>query len=122
MDDVVARRACRRAPRACRASRSRPPAAAARSSAATAPGIPDVVQDGENGLLVDPDDADELADALVRILSDRATAERLGAAARAHRRGVGRDAGGVRREGARPRRRGARGLTCSRCASRSSSC
>ena len=28
-------------------------------------GIPDVVHDGENGLLVDPDDADGLADALV---------------------------------------------------------
>ena len=45
-------------------------------------GIPDVVHDGENGLLVDPDDAGDLADALVRILSDRAEAERLGAAAR----------------------------------------
>jgi colanic acid/amylovoran biosynthesis glycosyltransferase len=45
-------------------------------------GIPDVVEDGVNGLLVDPDDAHELADALVRILSDRAYAERLGSAAR----------------------------------------
>jgi glycosyltransferase involved in cell wall biosynthesis len=45
-------------------------------------GIPDVVQDGENGLLVDPDDPGSLAAALVRILSDRAEAERLGAAAR----------------------------------------
>jgi glycosyltransferase involved in cell wall biosynthesis len=45
-------------------------------------GIPDVVVDGENGLLVDPDDADELADALVRLLSDRRLAERLGEAAR----------------------------------------
>jgi glycosyltransferase involved in cell wall biosynthesis len=45
-------------------------------------GIPDVVRDGENGLLVDPDDAGALADALARILSDRAEAERLGAAAR----------------------------------------
>jgi glycosyltransferase involved in cell wall biosynthesis len=45
-------------------------------------GIPDVVRHGENGLLVDPDDAVELADALVRILADRAYAERLGAAAR----------------------------------------
>lgn len=45
-------------------------------------GIPDVVKDGENGLLVDPDDAGELADALVRILSDRDEAERLGAAGR----------------------------------------
>jgi glycosyltransferase involved in cell wall biosynthesis len=45
-------------------------------------GIPDVVHDGENGLLVDPDDVQGLADALVRILSDRAEAERLGAGAR----------------------------------------
>jgi glycosyltransferase involved in cell wall biosynthesis len=45
-------------------------------------GIPDVVHDDENGLLVDPDDAAAIAHALVRILSDRATAERLGAAAR----------------------------------------
>jgi glycosyltransferase involved in cell wall biosynthesis len=45
-------------------------------------GIPDLVRDGENGLLVDPDDPGALADALVRILSDRAEAERLGSAAR----------------------------------------
>jgi glycosyltransferase involved in cell wall biosynthesis len=45
-------------------------------------GIPDVVEDGVNGFLVDPDDAAGLADALVRLLSDRALAERLGAAAR----------------------------------------
>jgi glycosyltransferase involved in cell wall biosynthesis len=45
-------------------------------------GIPDVVADDVNGLLVDPDDPQQLADALVRILSDRAYAERLGSAAR----------------------------------------
>ena len=45
-------------------------------------GIPDVVRHEENGLLVDPDHAADLAAALVRILSDRALAERLGAAAR----------------------------------------
>ena len=45
-------------------------------------GIPDVVHDDENGLLVDPDDADALATALVRILGDKATAVRLGAGAR----------------------------------------
>jgi len=45
-------------------------------------GIPDVVHDGENGLLVDPDDPAALTSALVRILSDRAFAESLGAAAR----------------------------------------
>jgi glycosyltransferase involved in cell wall biosynthesis len=45
-------------------------------------GIPDVVEDGVNGHLVDPDDAGGLADALVHILADRDEAERLGAAAR----------------------------------------
>ena len=45
-------------------------------------GIPDVVQHERNGLLVDPDDAGALADALVRLLSDRELAERYGAAAR----------------------------------------
>jgi len=45
-------------------------------------GIPDVVEDGVNGYLVDPDDAQGLADALVRILSDHDLADRLGAAAR----------------------------------------
>jgi glycosyltransferase involved in cell wall biosynthesis len=45
-------------------------------------GIPDVVRDGENGLLVDPDDVDGLTDALARILGDRGEAERLGAGAR----------------------------------------
>lgn len=49
---------------------------------ARAGGIPDLVADGENGLLVDPGDPDALADALVRVLSDRALAERLGARAR----------------------------------------
>ena len=41
-------------------------------------GIPDVVSDDETGLLVDPDRPEEIADALVRILSDRELAERLG--------------------------------------------
>ena len=45
-------------------------------------GIPDVVVDGVNGLLVDPDDADALARALVRVLSDRQLASSLGASAR----------------------------------------
>ncbi len=45
---------------------------------ARAGGIPDVVWDGETGLLVDPDRPDEIADALVRLLSDRGLAERLG--------------------------------------------
>jgi len=46
---------------------------------ARAGGIPDVVHDGETGLLVDPDRPDEIADALVAILADRSLAERLGA-------------------------------------------
>lgn len=45
-------------------------------------GIPDVVAHEENGLLVDPDDPPAIAHALVRILTDRALAERFGAAAR----------------------------------------
>jgi glycosyltransferase involved in cell wall biosynthesis len=40
------------------------------------------VRHDENGLLVDPDDVAGLAAALVSLLSDRAAAERLGAAAR----------------------------------------
>jgi glycosyltransferase involved in cell wall biosynthesis len=44
-------------------------------------GIPDLVEDGTSGALVSPGDAQALSDALVRALSDRAYAERLGAAA-----------------------------------------
>jgi glycogen synthase len=44
-------------------------------------GIPDLVQDGSNGLLVEPGDTDVLADALVRVLGDPELAERLGAGA-----------------------------------------
>lgn len=50
---------------------------------ARAGGIPDVVGDGETGLLVDPDRPEEIADALARILSDRGLAERLGEGGRA---------------------------------------
>jgi glycosyltransferase involved in cell wall biosynthesis len=45
-------------------------------------GIPDLVNDGENGVLVPPGDAAALADALVRVLRDRELAERIGAAGR----------------------------------------
>jgi glycosyltransferase involved in cell wall biosynthesis len=45
-------------------------------------GIPDLVSDGVSGVLVAPEDAGALADALVRVLSDRALAGRLGDAAR----------------------------------------
>ncbi len=44
-------------------------------------GIPDLVEDGESGVLVPPEDAHALADALAGVLSDRALAERLGASA-----------------------------------------
>jgi glycosyltransferase involved in cell wall biosynthesis len=40
--------------------------------------IPDVVQHEVNGLLIDPEDPGALANALVRVLSDSALAERLG--------------------------------------------
>jgi glycosyltransferase involved in cell wall biosynthesis len=45
-------------------------------------GIPDVVADGQTGVLVPPGKASALVDALVRVLSDRGLAERLGAEAR----------------------------------------
>jgi glycogen synthase len=45
-------------------------------------GIPDIVEHGDTGLLVPPENADALADALVRVLSESGLAERLGAAAR----------------------------------------
>jgi glycosyltransferase involved in cell wall biosynthesis len=50
--------------------------------AARVGGIPDLVRDGENGLLVEPGDTPALVDAIVRILSDRELAERLAARAR----------------------------------------
>jgi glycosyltransferase involved in cell wall biosynthesis len=45
-------------------------------------GIPDLVRDEENGLLVEPGDTAALAEALVRILSDRGLAEHLASRAR----------------------------------------
>ena len=53
----------------------------------TAGSIPDLVEDGVAGVLVEPDDPTKLADALVRVLSDRALAERLGEGARASAEG-----------------------------------
>jgi glycosyltransferase involved in cell wall biosynthesis len=44
-------------------------------------GIPDVVRNGVEGILVEPGDVDELAAALIRVLSDPPLASRLGAAA-----------------------------------------
>jgi len=44
--------------------------------------IPDLVEDGVNGLLVEPGDEAALADAIVRVLIEPGLAERLGEAAR----------------------------------------
>jgi len=44
-------------------------------------GIPDLVQNGVNGLLVEPGNTSALANALVRVLTDRELATRLGDAA-----------------------------------------
>ncbi len=46
--------------------------------AARVGGIPDAVEDGVNGVLVAPEEAPALANALRRVLSDRGVAERLG--------------------------------------------
>jgi glycosyltransferase involved in cell wall biosynthesis len=46
-------------------------------------GIPDLVAEGQNGLLVEPGDTQALADAIVRILGDRELAQRLSAGAHA---------------------------------------
>ena len=46
-------------------------------------GIPDVVADGETGLLVEPGDEAALADGLGRLLNDPELRARLGAAGRA---------------------------------------
>jgi glycosyltransferase involved in cell wall biosynthesis len=46
-------------------------------------GIPELVEDGVNGLLVDPDDPDALAEALLRVHRDEALRARLAAAGEA---------------------------------------
>jgi glycosyltransferase involved in cell wall biosynthesis len=46
-------------------------------------GIPDLVEDGVNGLLVEPGDGDALVEVLVRLLTEKELAERLAAGARA---------------------------------------
>jgi len=43
---------------------------------------PELVEDGVNGLLVDPDDPNEIADAILRLLQDDELARRLGEAGR----------------------------------------
>jgi L-malate glycosyltransferase len=45
-------------------------------------GIPEIVQHGRTGLLADPDRPHTFADALVRLLMDRRTAETMGTAGR----------------------------------------
>ena len=44
-------------------------------------GIPDLVEDGVNGLLVEPGDPEALANGLVQVLTDRGLAERLASGA-----------------------------------------
>ena len=50
--------------------------------ATDAGGIPDLVRDGVEGILIPPADEDALVEALLRVLGDRELAVRLGAAAR----------------------------------------
>jgi len=44
--------------------------------------LPEVVENGKTGILVEPDNVQALADAIVRLLSDRPECERMGRAAR----------------------------------------
>ncbi len=54
-------------------------------------GVPEVVHDGENGLLVPPNDPAALAGALRSILDDDALRSRLAAAAKPSVAAIGRD-------------------------------
>jgi glycosyltransferase involved in cell wall biosynthesis len=47
-------------------------------------GIPDLIIDGETGLLVEPRNPKQLADAIERLGKDRKLAEKLAAAGRQH--------------------------------------
>ena len=47
-------------------------------------GLPEVVTDGVNGLLIPPQDPEALAQALARLLDDPALAKKLGENARQH--------------------------------------
>ena len=95
--------------RGAAAGRDRVVPARPRGVGSRAGGIPDIVQDGVNGLLVEPGDAASLAAAIERILTDHDLAVRLGAAAAESSADVGLLAGRVRGSRSRPRRRGARG-------------
>jgi glycosyltransferase involved in cell wall biosynthesis len=55
-------------------------------------GVPEVVRDDENGLLVPARDAAALAEALQRVLGDDALRDRLAAAAKPSVAAIGRDA------------------------------
>jgi glycosyltransferase involved in cell wall biosynthesis len=54
-------------------------------------GIPDVLDDGDEALLVAPDDPPALATAIVRLAADGELGERLGRAAQARAAGMGAD-------------------------------
>lgn len=47
-------------------------------------GVPDVVRDGEDGILIDPGSPEQLADALARLAGDPSLRERMGVAGREH--------------------------------------
>jgi glycogen(starch) synthase len=47
-------------------------------------GVPEIIADGKNGILVPPDNPHALADAMIRLLQQPTLAERIGAEARAY--------------------------------------
>ena len=55
-------------------------------------GVPEIVRDGENGLLVPPDDPAALAAALRRMLDDDGAPRRLAGGAQPSVAAIGRDA------------------------------
>ena len=71
-------------------------------------GITELVHDGENGLIVEPDRPDELADALHRLVKDPGLADQLAEQGRAHGRGAVRRGDDRRPDGVAPDRWGSR--------------